>query len=92
MSPDFLTQAGVEAGDLESQLSEIVEASARLARHFCEDEAKFQLNEGMALFADFLSKTQLACKVRKGGCNLHVSSIPFCVYFTRGRIQFSTTT
>jgi predicted hydrolase (HD superfamily) len=44
---------------------EAIQAAAKnLARHFCEDEDKFQLNECFALFSDFLLKTQNTIKVR----------------------------
>ncbi|CAB3387764.1 Hypothetical predicted protein [Cloeon dipterum] len=59
---DFLSGALTTSEDLCRQLDAIKVASSRLARHFCEDEEKFQLNECFSLFSDFLVKAQTSIK------------------------------
>ncbi|XP_065334653.1 inverted formin-2-like isoform X2 [Cloeon dipterum] len=59
---DFLSGAMTTSEDLCGQLDAIKVASSRLARHFCEDEEKFQLNECFSLFSDFLVKAQTSLK------------------------------
>lgn len=65
MPIDFVSGALTASEKLASELEAIQAAAKKLARHFCEDEEKFQLNECFSLFSDFLLKTQNAIKVRK---------------------------
>ncbi|XP_059491246.1 inverted formin-2-like isoform X2 [Neocloeon triangulifer] len=59
---DFLSGALTASEELGQHMEAIKAASTRLARHFCEDEEKFQLNECFSLFSDFLVKTQNTIK------------------------------
>jgi len=61
---DFLSGALTASEELGAQMEIIQIAASKLAKHFCEDEEKFQLNECFALFSDFLLKTQNTIKVK----------------------------
>ena len=70
-STEFLERALLAVDELEQGVQNVKDASARLARHFCEDPAKFQLEECLKLFADFFRRTDEVHKVRKrvnGNC------------------------
>ena len=60
---DFVNGALTASEELSSHLEAIQAVAKKLARHFCEDEDKFQLNECFSLFSDFLLKTQNTIKV-----------------------------
>jgi hypothetical protein len=65
-STEFMERALLAVGKLEQGIQNVKDASARLARHFCEDPDKFQLEECLKLFADFFRRTDEVHKVRKG--------------------------
>jgi hypothetical protein len=54
---EFMERALLAVGELEQGVQNVKDASARLARHFCEDPDKFQLEECLKLFADFFRRT-----------------------------------
>jgi uncharacterized protein YoxC len=62
---EFMERALLAVGELEQSLQNVKDASARLARHFCEDPDKFQLEECLKLFSDFFHRTNEVHKVRK---------------------------
>jgi hypothetical protein len=64
-STEFMERALLAVGELEQGIQNVKDASARLAHHFCEDPAKFQLEECLKLFADFFRRTDEVHKVRK---------------------------
>lgn len=59
---EFMEQAVLAVGELQQGVQNVKDASARLARHFCEDPEKFQLEECFKLFSDFFRRTD---EVRK---------------------------
>lgn len=62
---EFMERALLAVGELQQGVQKVKDASARLARHFCEDPDKFQLEECFKLFADFFRRTDEVHKVRK---------------------------
>jgi hypothetical protein len=58
-----MERALVEVGELQQGVQSVKEASARLARHFCEEPEKFQLEECFKLFADFFRRAEDVHKV-----------------------------
>lgn len=65
VSTEFMERALLAVDELEQGVQNVKKASARLARHFCEDPDKFQLEECLKLFADFFRRTDDVHKVRK---------------------------
>jgi hypothetical protein len=65
-STEFMERALLAVGELQQGVQDVKDASARLARHFCEDPDKFQLEECFRLFADFFRRTEVAHRVRLG--------------------------
>lgn len=78
---EFVNNALSASEKLNARLEAIQAAAKKLARHFCEDEDKFQLNECFALFSDFLHKTQNTIKV----WSVNISMGPFYTNFVVGK-------
>jgi hypothetical protein len=62
---EFMERALLAVGELEQGVQNVKDASARLARHFCEDPDKFQLEECFKQFSDFFRRTDEVHKVTK---------------------------
>lgn len=62
---EFMERALLEVGELQQGIRNVKDAAASLARHFCEEPEKFQLEECFRLFADFFRRVEEVHKVRK---------------------------
>jgi hypothetical protein len=62
---EFMERALLEVGELQQDVQNVKDTTASLARHFCEEPEKFQLEECFKLFADFFRRVEEVHKVRK---------------------------
>uniref|UniRef100_T1IIN0 FH2 domain-containing protein n=1 Tax=Strigamia maritima TaxID=126957 RepID=T1IIN0_STRMM len=56
----FISKSRDQVTQLENQMKSINEMSTKLARHFCEDESKFKLEDCLSTFAGFCEKVKQA--------------------------------
>ncbi|XP_023722434.1 inverted formin-2 isoform X2 [Cryptotermes secundus] len=55
---EFMERALLEVGELQRDVQNVKNMAASLARHFCEEPEKFQLEECFKLFADFFRRVE----------------------------------
>jgi predicted hydrolase (HD superfamily) len=61
---EFMEQALIQVHELQQGVQDVKAAAANVARHFCEDPEKFQLEECFKLFSDFFRRVEEVHKVR----------------------------